>query len=80
MKSFIGVSTMADLEQALGQYLIYKSWLTRLEPERQLFMALGHKVAESIFDDISTRVLIKDYHLGLILVNTEQEEVVEWIS
>ena len=80
VKSFVGVSALADLEQALGQYLLYKSWLARLEPDRALFLALSDAVADDIFGDISAQVLLEDYGIALIRVNMEREEVVGWTN
>jgi hypothetical protein len=34
VKSFLGHSEMADLEQAIGQYTVYHEVLSRAEPER----------------------------------------------
>src|SRR5271170_7936218 len=39
VKSFLGRSSVADLEQALGQYLLYRVLLARQEPGRTLFLA-----------------------------------------
>jgi hypothetical protein len=79
VKSFVGDSIMADLEQAVGQYLVYRSWLTRIEPERELFLAIGESVAADVFDEPAGRVLVEDYQLRLVVVATEREEVVQWI-
>lgn len=36
IKSFLGRSVVSDIEVALGQYVLYRSVLGRLEPERKL--------------------------------------------
>jgi hypothetical protein len=48
-KSFIGPSVAAALEQALGQYILYRDILTRIEPERQLYLAIRHAVFRDLF-------------------------------
>ncbi len=78
IKSFIGISTMADLQQAVGQYVVYKSWLVRIEPERVLFMAVSDVTYEEVFRDVSAQVLVEDYGINLVVVNIEREEVVQW--
>ena len=40
VKSFLSESRIADLEQALGQYILYKDILQRIEPERELYLAI----------------------------------------
>src|SRR5262249_44383080 len=39
VKSLIGSLDMAELERALGQYILYRSLLKRREPERLLYLA-----------------------------------------
>src|SRR5262245_51173677 len=46
-KSFRGSSDIHDLEVALGQYVFYRSLLTRFEPGRKLFLA----IPASVFDN-----------------------------
>ncbi len=40
IKSFISRSQVNDLENALGQYLLYRSLLKRREPERVIYLAV----------------------------------------
>jgi len=63
IKSFIGISLVTELERALGQFVLYKSWLSRSKPERILYIALGHDIFDELFRDISGQVLIEDYYL-----------------
>src|SRR5688572_25822631 len=51
VKSFVGNSALTDLERAVGQYAIYKSWLTRVEPERVLYLAIDEEVYSNLFQD-----------------------------
>jgi hypothetical protein len=78
VKGFMGASTVADMEQALGQYLLYRSWMARMEPDRLLFLAINNEVATEVFEDVSGRVLVEDYHINLLIFHVEREEVVEW--
>ena len=40
VKSFVSYSNMADLENALGQYILYRNIIEELEPERTLYLAV----------------------------------------
>ncbi|WP_325078796.1 element excision factor XisH family protein [Sphaerospermopsis aphanizomenoides] len=40
IKSFIGASPVTDLENALGQYILYYDILSYLESERRLYFAI----------------------------------------
>ena len=78
VKSFIGASVVADLAVAVGQYAMYKSWLNRKEPTRQLYLAIDRETAHAVFADISAQVLVEDYAIWLLIVDIARERIVEW--
>lgn len=78
VKSFLGLSKISDLERALGQYLIYRSWLSRSQPDRTIHIAIDSVAHRELFLDVSGQVLIADYELRLIVVNIAQQEIIEW--
>jgi len=80
IKGFSGISNIDSLEKAIGQYLLYRSWLARTEAERILYIALDTEAYEDLFTDISGRVLLDDYDINLIIVDPEREEITQWIS
>jgi hypothetical protein len=54
--------------------------LTRVEPERVLYLAIDEEVYSNLFQDISGEVLLEDYKIKLLVVNKEQQEVIQWIK
>ncbi len=46
IKSFVGPSVLHDLEEAVGQYNIYRSLLDELEPDREPYLAVPKRVYE----------------------------------
>jgi hypothetical protein len=76
IKSFVSSSRVADMEQAPGQYLLYRSWMARMEPERRLFLGISQETAIEIFEETAGRVLVEDYALCLLIVNMEREDIV----
>jgi hypothetical protein len=44
VKSFLGPSEMADLEQALGQFVLYNAVLAEVEPQRMLYLAVNEEI------------------------------------
>lgn len=80
VKSFSGLSNITSLEKAIGQYLLYRSWLSRTESERILFIALDTEAYEDLFIDVSGRVLLEDYNINVIIVNAEAAEIIQWIK
>ena len=80
VKSFVGPSPITDLSEALGQYLLYRSWMMRVDPDRILYLAIDMATATDVFSDLAAQVLIDDYGIQLLIVDVRQERIVEWKS
>lgn len=79
IKSFTGPSEMKDLEQALGQYIIYDDVLHQVEPERMLYLAIPEEIFADLFEEAIGKLLIENHHLQLIVFNPIQEVIARWI-
>jgi hypothetical protein len=49
--SFLSPSPVRDLEEAVGQYAIYRAILGETEPDRLLYLAVPHGVHESFLSE-----------------------------
>jgi hypothetical protein len=76
----VGLSEITDLERAMGQYVIYRSVIKRLEPQRKLYLAMHKEAFLDVFDDPLGQILIQDYEIRLIIFDIETEEVIQWID
>jgi hypothetical protein len=79
IKSFIGRSLMRDMEVALGQYILYLSFLQKIEPERKLYLAVSHLTYDTVMQGEAIQMLIEVNHMPLLVVQTDNEEVLKWI-
>lgn len=79
IKSFVGASELRDLENALGQYFVYRSVMTRTEPDRTLYLAVHKEVFLDVFEEPLGSLLIEDYRVPLVVFDSETEEIVRWI-
>jgi hypothetical protein len=80
IKSFQGASDIRDLEVALGQYVFYRSLLTRFEPDRKLFLAVPASIFASTLDEPIARPVLEDLSVALIAFDPQREEIVKWIA
>src|SRR5262245_44441264 len=78
IKSFIGVSEVADLEAALGQFVLYRSLLARYEPARKLYLAVPGSAFEAILADDIGRAVREDTSMPLIVFDPSKEVVQKW--
>jgi hypothetical protein len=78
VKSFTGRSEMLDLEQALGQYIIYEDVLQQVQPDRVLYLAIPEEVYYDLFEEPIGQLLISTRHVHLLVFDPEQEVLLQW--
>ena len=79
IKSFIGPSEMADLEQALGQYTLYRAILAEQEPDRTLFLAVPEHAMHDVFEEPIGQLLLTTGRTRLFAFSVENEEIIRWM-
>ena len=79
VKSFVSQSEIADLENAIGQFILYHDIMARTEPNRVLYLAIRAAVFESIFEEPIGRILLENQRLRLVVFDPEAEVIVKWI-
>ncbi|MFO1433383.1 MAG: XisH family protein [Candidatus Competibacteraceae bacterium] len=80
IKSFVSPSEIEDLENALGQFILYHDILTRVEPDRLLYLAIREAVFIDLFEEPIGRILLENQRLQLVVFDPQAEEIVKWIS
>ncbi|MBW4667453.1 MAG: fatty-acid synthase [Cyanomargarita calcarea GSE-NOS-MK-12-04C] len=79
IKSFIGASPVTDLENALGQYILYYDILSRIEPDRRLYLAIRQETYLELFQEPIGKLLLENQRFCLLVFDSEQEIILEWI-
>ena len=80
IKVFNSISLITELEKAVGQYGIYRTFLKRINPERQLYLAIAEDVYQDFFQRPAIQEIITDQQINLIVFNPNLEEIIQWIS
>lgn len=79
VKSFVGRSDVRDLEQALGQYILYRQVLNEMRIDRSLYLAIPQPIFNSEFTIELGQVLLKNQIIKLIVFDDKSEAIVQWI-
>jgi hypothetical protein len=79
IKSFVGASELDDLYNAVGQFVIYRNTLKRIEPQRELFLGIRSTVYKSLFADPNDEELRSEENIKLLVFNARTKEIVKWI-
>ena len=80
IKTFSSPSPVNDLENALGQYILYRDALKRTQPERILYLAISNEVYLDFFQEEIAQMVVENQHLKLIIFDANKAEVVKWIE
>lgn len=80
IKVFSSPSPMTELEKAVGQYGIYRTFLKRVNPDRQLYLAVAQDVYQDFFQRPAIQEIITDHQINLLIFEPTLEEIIQWIS
>jgi hypothetical protein len=80
IKSFVGASEVEDLRNAIGQYILYQSVLEKLEPERELFLAIRQRSYIEVFQEEIGQLLLEKKLIKLIVFAPKKKVIIKWIS
>lgn len=80
VKSFLGASRVRDFEAALGQYILYRLYLTQIFPEAILYMAVSDAIYQSFFLKSAIQFAVMELDIKIIVFNIGKEEIVQWID
>ena len=79
IKEFRGNSAIADLEQAIGQYVLYRLLLEQVDSERELYLAVADTTFDGIFSEPIGELVMRELPMKLLIVDVEAVEVKQWI-
>lgn len=79
VKSFISASNISDFHTALGQFLNYRDALEKIEPDRQLYLAVRVPIYETFFQRRFILAAVARYQLRLLIYDVKQEVIVQWL-
>ncbi|MDM8561124.1 element excision factor XisH family protein [Thiotrichales bacterium HSG14] len=79
IKSFMGPSEMRELEQAVGQYVVYQQVIEKKTQDYTVYLAITSKTYDSIFTDELGLLLLKNQIIRLVVFDAEKEVITQWI-
>ncbi len=79
IKTFSRASDMKDLEDAVGQFVLYAHLLKRSDPERVLFLTVPETARRSVFEEDAGSVMLEDGVVRLFSFDPDQEAIVQWM-
>jgi hypothetical protein len=78
IKTFGGPSDVRDLQEALGQYLLYQNLLREIEPDRIVFLAVPKAAWFGIFKEAIGQLILDREIPYAFAFDPILEEIIEW--
>ena len=78
IKVFMSASAVNDLEVAVGQYAVYAAILGRVDPKRQLFLAVPEHAYVEMFEHPLGQLLTETQSLHLVVFEPAEERILRW--
>jgi hypothetical protein len=79
IRSFLNPSPVRDLEEAVGQYDIYRAVLREIEPDRLPYLAVPQRAYEGILVQRFGQLVVASLELRLLVFDEREEKVVKWM-
>lgn len=80
VQSFLSPSPVADFQQALGRYAMYRVILSEQQPDRPLFLAVSDSVYDGVLSEPLGQKILTSLNVRVMVFNPSRREVVQWIS
>ena len=75
----MGHSDVKDLQQAIGQYIMYQRIMNYERIERLLYLAVKKDTYQSLFQIELGQLFLTDNFIRLLVFDKESEEILKWI-
>ena len=71
---------MRDLQEAVGQYDVYRVLLAQTDPERALYLAVPRRVYEGLLTERFGQLIVTQLRLRLLVFDVQPGRVLQWIE
>lgn len=80
IQSFLSPSPVRDLQEAVGQYEIYRAVLEQAEPDREVFLAVPLRIHEGIFAERFGQFVVDRFKLRILVFDDQTQRIVQWTN
>ena len=78
IQRFLSPSPVRSLQEAVGQYDIYRLVLAETEPERVAYLAVPRRVYEGLLTEQFGQFVVTRLQLKLLVFDEQQRRVIRW--
>jgi len=78
IQSFLARSAVRALEEAVGQFAVYRSILRRLQPHRTLYLAVPQEIDQQLLSTQFGLAILEDLTVRVVVFDEVRQEVIRW--
>ena len=78
--SFLADSPVRDLQETVGQFVVYRAVLSQIEPDRRLYLAVSTGTYDSVLSEPVGELVAAEVHLRVLVFDSHERKVVRWIN
>ena len=78
--SFVADSPVRDLQEAVGQFVVYQALLSKAEPDRSLYLGVTTRVYDSVLSEPIGHLVVAEVRLRVLVFDPHQQKVIRWIN
>ena len=79
IKTFLGLSPVAELEQAIGQYILYEDVLAQTDKERRVVLAIPQAAWDTLFTRPIGQLALQNRFRFAFVFEPDSEEIRKWL-
>lgn len=80
IQSFLGASAVRDLEEAVGQYAIYRAVLAETDADRLPYLAVPQRVYDGTLTERFGQLILSRLDLRVLVFNERDRRISQWIG
>src|SRR5262249_9446227 len=80
IQSFLGLSPLRDLAEAVGQYQVDQAVLSVTQPDRQLYLAAPRRIHETLLTEKFGQLIVSRLGLRLLIFDEQSARIHQWIE
>jgi hypothetical protein len=78
--SFVADSPERDLQEAVGQLVVYRALLAETDPDRSLYLGVPTRVYDSVWSEPVGQLVAAEVRLRFLVFDPHEQKVVRWIN
>jgi hypothetical protein len=80
VQSFLNLSAVRDLEQAVGQFDVYRAVLEKTDPDRRLYLAVPRRIYDGVLSEPFGQLVAARVQLRLVVFGEDEKKVLLWTN